>query len=178
MSDQPRLRRVVDLLIPESGVDFERFQVCGTGFFDESDLSQVRLGQFRGFPPWRQRTGNAVLEGSEGGNRLGGPRAVTPSRENTSGTPGTTSDNHFRSAAATLETTQDGPDPPPVSISALQFNYQNQPSKFNNSVLGATSHDALLTANCAIGPNANQHANHCILSASTPPSVFVAQRSA
>jgi len=43
--DQPRLRRVEDLLILESGVRFERFQVFGTGFFDESDLYQVLLGQ-------------------------------------------------------------------------------------------------------------------------------------
>jgi len=43
--DQPRLRRVEDLLILESGVRFEWFQVFGIGFFDESDLSQVLLGQ-------------------------------------------------------------------------------------------------------------------------------------
>jgi len=75
--DQPRLRRVVDLNL-ESGVRFERFEVFGTGFFDESDLSQVRLGQSRRFPLWWQRTGSAVLDCSEGGSRLGGPRAVTP----------------------------------------------------------------------------------------------------
>jgi len=44
--DQTRLRRVEDRLNLESGVLFERFQVFGTGFFDESDLSQVLLGQF------------------------------------------------------------------------------------------------------------------------------------
>jgi len=75
--DQPRLRRVVDLLILKSGVRFERFQVFGTEFFDKSDLSQVRLGESRRFSPWRQRTGSAVLDGSKGGNRVGGPRAVT-----------------------------------------------------------------------------------------------------
>jgi len=42
--DQPRLRRVEDLIL-ESGVRFERFQMFGTGFFDESDQSQVLLGQ-------------------------------------------------------------------------------------------------------------------------------------
>jgi len=52
--------------------------VFRTGFFDESDLSQVRLGESRRFPPWQLRTGSAVLDGSEGGNRVGGPRAVTP----------------------------------------------------------------------------------------------------
>jgi len=41
--DQPYFRRVVDLFIRKSVVRFERFQVFGTGFFDESDLFQVRL---------------------------------------------------------------------------------------------------------------------------------------
>lgn len=36
------------------------------------------IGRLRGFPPWRQRTGSAVLEGSERGDRLGRPREVTP----------------------------------------------------------------------------------------------------
>jgi len=36
--DQPHLRRVIDLLIHESGVRSEWFQVFSTGFFDESDL--------------------------------------------------------------------------------------------------------------------------------------------
>jgi len=43
--DQPRLRRVVDLHIRESGVRSEWFQVFGTRFIYESDLSQVGLGQ-------------------------------------------------------------------------------------------------------------------------------------
>jgi len=60
--DQPRLRRVVDLLIPESGVRFEWFQVFGTRFFDESDLSHVGLGQSRRFSAWRQRTGSALCD--------------------------------------------------------------------------------------------------------------------
>ena len=108
---------MVDLLIVESGVRFERFQVFGTGFFDESDLSQVRLGQSRSFPPWRQRTGSAVLEGSEGGNRLGERQAVTPVEK----TPPAhreiyASDDHFRSAATTVESTQGGPDSPPEHV--------------------------------------------------------------
>jgi len=62
-------------------VSSEWSQVLRTGFFDESDLSQVRLCQSRRFPAWRQRTGSAVLDVSEGGNRPGGPQAVTPSRK-------------------------------------------------------------------------------------------------
>jgi len=76
--DQPRLRRVVDLLIRDSGVRSEWFEMFGTMFFDESDLSQVGLGQSRRFPVWRQRTGSASLDVSEGGNRTGGPPAITP----------------------------------------------------------------------------------------------------
>jgi len=52
--------------------------VFGTRFFDESDLSQVGLGQSRRFPAWRKRTGNAVFDVFEGGNRPGLPQAVTP----------------------------------------------------------------------------------------------------
>jgi len=52
-----------------SGVRSEWFQVFGTKFFAESDLSQVGLSQSRCFPAWRQRTGSAVLDVSEGGNR-------------------------------------------------------------------------------------------------------------
>jgi len=59
------------------------------GFFDESDLSQVGLGQSRRFPAWRQPTGSAVFDVSEGGNRPGGPQAVTLRRENASVTPET-----------------------------------------------------------------------------------------
>jgi len=59
---------------------------------------------------WRQRTGSAILEVSEGGNRPGGPQAVTPRRENASVTPGTTSDNYFRFAAAMVENGGEGPD--------------------------------------------------------------------
>jgi len=81
-------------------VSSEWFQVCGMGFFDESELSQVWLGQNRRFPPWRLRTGSAVLGVSKGGNRLGGPQAVTTCRENTSGTSRTTADNYFWFAAA------------------------------------------------------------------------------
>jgi len=74
-------RRVVDRLVRESGVRSEWFQVFGTRFYDESDLSQVELDQSRRFPAWRQRTGSAVLDVSEGVNRPGGPQAVTtPSR--------------------------------------------------------------------------------------------------
>jgi len=76
--DQPRLRRVVDLLIRESGVRSEWFQVFGTGFFDESDLSQVGLGQSWSFPAWRQRTGSAVLDVYEGGNRPADLRQSPP----------------------------------------------------------------------------------------------------
>jgi len=49
--DQPRLRRVVDLLIRDGGIGIrsEWFQVFGTRFFDESDLSKVGLGQSRPF---------------------------------------------------------------------------------------------------------------------------------
>jgi len=75
---QPRFRWVVDLLIRESGVRSQWFQVFGTRFFDESDLSQVELGQSQRFPAWRQRTGNTVLDVFEGENRPGGPQAVTP----------------------------------------------------------------------------------------------------
>ena len=70
----------------ESGVCFDWYQVCGTcfsnesGFSNESDLIVLgaAIGRLRGFPPWRQRTGSAVLEGSERGDRLGRPREVTP----------------------------------------------------------------------------------------------------
>jgi len=54
-----------------------------TGFFDESDLSQVGLGQSLRFPAWGQRTGRAVLDVSEGVNRPGGPQSVTPPVEKT-----------------------------------------------------------------------------------------------
>jgi len=37
-------------------VSSEWFQTCRTGFFNESELSQVWLGQSRHFPPLRQRT--------------------------------------------------------------------------------------------------------------------------
>jgi len=101
--DQPRLRRVIDLLIRKSGISSEWFQVCGTVFFDESDLSKVGLGQSQRFPVWGQRTGSVVLDMSEGGNRLN-LRQSTPitqlRRENASITPGTTSDNYFRFAAS------------------------------------------------------------------------------
>jgi len=76
--DQPRLRRVVDL-IRESGIHSQSFQVFGTRFFDESDLSHIGLGQSGRFPAWPQRTGSAVRDVSEGGKRPGGPQAVTPS---------------------------------------------------------------------------------------------------
>jgi len=69
---------MVDHLIRESGVCSEWFQVFGTRFFDKIDLSQVRLGQSRRFPAWRQRTGSVVLDVPEGRNRSGGPQAVTP----------------------------------------------------------------------------------------------------
>jgi len=82
----------------------------GTRFFDESHLSQVGLGQSRCFPAWRQRTGSEVLDVSEGGNRHGGPQAVTPSREMASVTLGTNSDNYFQFAAATVENGGEGPD--------------------------------------------------------------------
>jgi len=104
--DQPSLRRVVDLLIRENEVRSERFQVFGTEFFDESDLSQVGLGQSRRLPACQQRTGSVVLDISEVGNR---PQAVTPRRENASVTPGTTSD-YFRFAAAMVENCGEGPD--------------------------------------------------------------------
>jgi len=67
--NQPRLRQLVDLLIRESGVNSEWCQVFGAGFFDEYDMSQVRLGQSRSFPVWRQRTRSVVLDVSEGRNR-------------------------------------------------------------------------------------------------------------
>jgi len=93
--DQSRLRWVqVDFLIRESRVRFEWFQVFGTGFFDESDLSQVGLGQSGRFPAWRQRTGSAVLYVSEGGNRPDEPLGGYPRPENASVTPVTTSDNY------------------------------------------------------------------------------------
>jgi len=76
--DQPRLRRVVDLLIRENEVRSEWYKVFGMRFFDESDLSQVGLGQSRRFPSWRQRTGSAILDVSENVNRPGGPQAVSP----------------------------------------------------------------------------------------------------
>jgi len=63
--NQPCLRRVVDL-IRERGIRSKWFQVFGTGFFDESHLSQVGLGQSRRFPAWQQRTGSAVLDVSDG----------------------------------------------------------------------------------------------------------------
>jgi len=107
---QPHLRRVVDLLIRESGIRSEWFQVFGTGFFDESDLSQVGLDQSRRFPAWWQRAGSAVLDVSEGGNLPGEPMAVTPRRENASVTPGTISDNYFRFAAAMVENDGKCPD--------------------------------------------------------------------
>jgi len=86
----PRFWQVVDLLIRESGVRSEWFQVLGMRFFDEFDLSQAWLGQSWSFPAWRQRTGSAVFDVSEGWNRPCGTYAVTPSRENASVTPGTT----------------------------------------------------------------------------------------
>jgi len=76
--DQLCIRRVVDLLIRESGFRSEWFQVFGMGIFDDSDLSQVVLGQSQCFPAWRQRTRSAVLDVSEGVNRPGGPQTVTP----------------------------------------------------------------------------------------------------
>jgi len=110
---------VVSLLILKGRVDSEWFKVFGTGFFDESDLSQVRLGQSLSFPTRRLWTGSAVLEGSEGGDYLEGPQAVTPRRENTSGTPGTTSDNHFRSAVATLEIIRAAEEPHPEHMDGI-----------------------------------------------------------
>jgi len=60
--DPLRLRRVEISSSVKVGVSSEWFQACGTGFFDKSELSQVcMLGQSRRFPPWRQRTGSAVL---------------------------------------------------------------------------------------------------------------------
>jgi len=47
-------------------------------FFNEFDLSQVGQSQSQCFLAWRQRTGSAVLDVSEGGNRPDGPQAVTP----------------------------------------------------------------------------------------------------
>jgi len=67
--DQSRLRRVIDLLIRESGVHSEWFQVFGMGFIDDTHLSQVGQGQSRRFPTWQQRTGSAVLDVSDGVNR-------------------------------------------------------------------------------------------------------------
>jgi len=62
------------------------------------------------FSAWRQKTGSAVLDVSEGGKRPGRPQTVIPRRENASVTPGTTSDNYFRFAAATVEIGGEGPD--------------------------------------------------------------------
>jgi len=104
--NQLRLQWVADLLIRESGVRSEWFQVFRTRFFDESDMSQVRLGQSRRFPAWRQRTGSAVRDVSEGGNQPGGPRqSSAPRRANASVTPRITSDNYFWFTAAMLEST-------------------------------------------------------------------------
>jgi len=75
MSINDRLRWVVDLLIRESGVSSEWFQVFGTGFFNKSDLSQVGLGKSRHFPEWRQRS---LMYPRVVTDRAGGPQAVTP----------------------------------------------------------------------------------------------------
>jgi len=87
---------VADMYFRFAAATVEKVDLVQSRFFDES----------RRFPPWRQRTGSAVLGVFEGGNRLGGPQAVTTRRENTSGTPGTTSDNHFRFAAAMMKTVE------------------------------------------------------------------------
>jgi len=97
--DQSRLRRVVDLLIRESGVRFEWFQVFGTGFF-----RRIRPvpGRARSIPTFSsvaaadRKCGPWCVRGWEPTGRSSGSH---PRRENASVTPGTTSDNYFRFTA-------------------------------------------------------------------------------
>jgi len=67
-----------------------------------------------------QRGGSAVLDVSEGGNRPGRSQAVTPSRENASITPGTTSDNYFQFAAATVKCGGEGPEKPRGQVQSVE----------------------------------------------------------